>query len=789
MAPPRKTSPRRGGRRQPAIPWSLLASGLAAVALLAFWWYGPRPADPAAPKPAGSAAVVPDPVRTYAEYAGSASCRECHEAAYTAWETSHHALAERPMDPARDGEAFDPPRQLAHGSQHTTVGAAAGGFQVRTRGLSGHPETCTVARVIGHDPLRQFLVPYPGGRWQALEAAWDPHRREWFNVFGAEDRQPGEWGHWTGRGMNWNAMCAGCHNVRVRKNYDPATDTYRTAWVEHGVGCEACHGPLRRHVDWRRRFPDRAVPDPTLPAFTAHQMFATCAACHARRGDLTGDFAPGEDFFDHFSPSLVDESDLFYPDGQVRDEDFEYAAFLGSRMGAAGVSCLDCHEPHSAKTRLPGNWLCLRCHNGSYPNAPVIEPVAHSRHRVFGYDTHGVPQPVDLAAYDPRQIAETGGECVACHMPVTTYMQRHPRHDHGFTIPDPRLTRELGIPNACNRCHTDQSVDWALEHTERWYGEKMERPSRQRTRVIAAARAGDPGARGPLLALLNTETNVYWQAVAAGLLGQWVDDSAVAAALRARLAHPHPLVRERAARALEPRAPVERDTAAALAARLEDPVRAVRLAAAWALRDRLELDSRAGRELRHLLDLHADQPTGQMQRGALALERGELGAALAAYARAVAWDPNSAPIRHDYAVALSRAGRAREALEQLQAACRLAPREAEYAFKLGLAWNELGQLSEAAAALERAVQLDPRHARAGYNLGLAHSALGRPAEAESVLAAAEAADPADPRIPYARATVLVRLGRFEEARAAAARALALGHEPEPVRALLRALER
>ena len=34
-------------------------------------------------------------------------------------------------------------------------------------------------------------------------------------------------------------------------------------------------------------------------------------------------------------------------------------------------------------------------------------------------------------------------------MPVTTYMQRHPRHDHGFTIPDPLLTKQFGTPNAC----------------------------------------------------------------------------------------------------------------------------------------------------------------------------------------------------------------------------------------------------------------------------------------------------------------------------------------------------
>lgn len=55
-----------------------------------------------------------------------------------------------------------------------------------------------VDRVIGHYPLRQYLVSAPGGRWQTLEASWDPRTNDWFNVYGDEDRQPGEWGHWTG---------------------------------------------------------------------------------------------------------------------------------------------------------------------------------------------------------------------------------------------------------------------------------------------------------------------------------------------------------------------------------------------------------------------------------------------------------------------------------------------------------------------------------------------------------------------------------------------------------------
>ena len=54
--------------------------------------------------------------------------------------------------------------------------------------------------------------------------------------------------------MTWNQMCAACHNTRVRKNYDPATDTYHTTMAGMTVGCEACHGPMRAHADWHVDF-------------------------------------------------------------------------------------------------------------------------------------------------------------------------------------------------------------------------------------------------------------------------------------------------------------------------------------------------------------------------------------------------------------------------------------------------------------------------------------------------------------------------------------------------------
>lgn len=777
-------------RRLPGA-WALFMGIPVALVLVGLWAVrrdpdarpvnGPTSAPPRGP-------VVEDQAAAYAGYAGSASCRECHETAHDLWLTSNHRFAERTLDADLDRAAFDPPHTFRHGTQTTDVRAVADRLEVVTTGFGGAREAYPVQRVIGHDPLRQFLVSAPGGRYQVLEASWDPHRLEWFNVYGSEDRQPGEWGHWTGRGMNWNNMCAGCHNTRVRKNYDEATDSYRTAFVEMTVGCEACHGPLKAHVEWRKAHPETTERDPTVPPMDRAAHFSACGFCHSRRGDLTGDFKPGDDYFDHFTLVTVNETDTYFPDGQVRDENYEFAAFLGSRMHRGGAWCLDCHNPHSVKTVLPGNWLCLKCHNGSVTNAPVIDPVKHSFHRVFGYDTNGVPQEVDLGAYDPKTVKETGGECVNCHMPQTVYMQRHWRHDHGFTIPDPLLTRQHGIPNACNRCHADKDVAWAIEWVDKWYGPKMDRPSRVRAQTVARARTRDPAARGTLLAMLEQEDPPYWRAVAAQMVEPWSSEPAVSDALRRRLGDPHPLVREKAARALEPLVEAGRvDARTGVERLLDDPSRAVRVAAAWTLRSAVEIDSRAGRELLHFLDTNADQPTGQLQKGVWCLARQQTEAALGHLRKAVAWDPNSAPLHHELAVVLSIAGQFQEAVEEMTIACRLEPKEAEYWFKLGLAWNELGRTDQTIAALDQAVRLDPRHARAWYNLGLARSAGQQPEGALEALIQAEAIDPTDARIPYAQATVLARLERIVEARVAARRALGLRPDFGEARELLEAL--
>lgn len=719
-------------------------------------------------------------------YGGSSSCQQCHQEEYELWRNSHHRLAERQAEPKLDDSAFEPEHVFRHATETITARKSGIDYEVAATGLRSTQELFRVEAVIGVLPLRQFLVSFPGRRWQTLEASYDPRSNEWFSVYAHEVRQPGEWGHWTGRGMNWNSMCASCHNTRVRKNYNEAEDGYHTEMAERSVGCEACHGPLRAHNEWQKQFGKSGRKDPTVHELPPAQALDTCGYCHARRGDLRDDFKPGDDFLDHLRLEVPDTTETFYADGQVREEDYEYAAFLGSRMHWRGVRCTDCHNPHSAKTMLPGNWLCLRCHNGSYTNAPIIDPVGHAHHKVFGYNLKGEQTNGDLMSYRDATIKETGGECVNCHMPQTVYMQRHSRHDHGFTTPDPLLTKELGIPNACNRCHNDRDSDWASKYCSEWYGAKMDRPSRWRARAIAAARRHDGSVRPALLNILATNEIPYWRAVAAGLLELWAEEQPVRNGLLLGLGDSNALVRFECVRALGPFAD-EPNTATALTSRLEDSTRGIRVSAAWALRSKLDFASRAAKELLESLAVNADQPAGQMQLGALALARGMPIQAVEHYRKAVEWDPSSAATHHDYAVALSKLNRPREAVEQMQTACRLEPTNAEFEYKLGLGWNELGDMEKATECLQAAVRLDPKQASAWYNLGLALNSTGRTEEALEALGRAESMDSSDPRNPYARATILARLGKPEEARVAAQRALEIEPGFEAARKLLRAL--
>jgi len=708
---------------------------------------------------------LPAGIPPYAAYGGSGSCAECHERAYEEWRQSHHAKAQRLLLPELDHEAFEPRRTIHHGTQTATAEVQNGRYTITTIGSEGKPRSFEPIGVIGVAPLWQYLIPAPGGRLQVTELAFDPEKKDWFNVYEDEDRQHWEWGHWSQRGMNWNNMCAACHTTGYRKNYDADRDAYRSTYVELGIGCEQCHGPMRDHVDWQNAHPDQEG-DPTLKPFDRETHFSICGSCHARRADLTGDFQPGEKFVEHYDLVLPDTSDVYYPDGQVHEEDFEFAAFNLSFMRAWGVRCTDCHFWHTGKVAKEDNRLCQRCHERGITTKIPIDEVEHSHH--------------------PK--GKEGFFCVDCHMPQTVYMARHWRRDHGMTIPDPLLTKEHGIPNACTRCHEEEGLDWSIDYVKQWYGERMDRPTRHRARLLARLKKGDMDAVPGVLDLLKNETNPVWRAAYAKFLvsaiggaGQEATRMAVLDAMTGLLDDADPQPQGAALEILEPRTP---ELAERIAAKRDSPHRLVRIKAAWAMRSQWEPDTPATRDLKRFLAYNWDQPTGAFQWANLLADTNRAEESLPWYEKAIGWDPAAAAFRHSYAVTLHALGKSQTAIAQLHKASEIEPDQVAYPYALGLLYAELGQLQLARDALRTVVDKDDSQGRFWYNLALAEAKVGNLEAAVDALHEAEALQPQVADYPYARATIHYQLKEYGEMRAALERTLEINADHPQAKALL-----
>jgi predicted CXXCH cytochrome family protein len=550
-------------------------------------------------------------------------------------------------------------------------------------------------------------------------------------------------------------------------NYSADTDSYHSTWIEQGIGCVQCHGE-QPAAHSQKPYNPAAVNDPFKGDRSL--MMQTCVPCHARNEALTATFKPGENYNDHYRIILPIDAAIFYPDGQMRNEDFNWTSVLLSRMGHAGVTCLDCHDPHTTKTILPAqnNALCLQCHAtpgrvmAGGARAVPIDPVAHSHH-------------ADGSA---------GNSCVSCHMPTTPYMQLSPRHDHGWLKPDPLLTKELGIPNACSRCHTDKSIDWLIDKSNAWYGSKLDSRQRARARVVAAAQAGQPSAPASLLALLAQEDIPAWRATYLDLLAPHAADPTIRTAAVASLKADSPLERAAAVRTLG----TLPDARSALRPLLQDSVRLVRLDAAQALTDELNDDSDSRHELDAYFRLNLDQPGGLTRIGLDLANRGQATKAIQTLEKAAPWDASSAAIRNYIAQIYLSVSKPAEAAASFMRAGEIEPTNATVLFNAGLAYAEAGRIADAENALRGAVKRDPKLDRAWYNLGLLLNSQSHPQDALEALARAEQANPRSPDYPYAAATIHFRAGWIADAREAAKRALAIAPDYAPARQLLSSLQ-
>jgi len=707
-----------------------------------------------------------------ATFVDESRCAACHAAEATAWRGSHHQLAMQPVHGARGLGDFSGTRVA--GARFLRRDSL---YLVETTGPDGRPATYRVQWVFGIHPLQQVLIPLPGGRLQAFNVAWDSVRGRWFDLSPAV-RSPRDPLHWSGPRQNWNYMCAECHATGLRRNWDTTAAEYRTTWHRLDVGCQACHGPGSRHVEWAdaaRRDATRPPPDSAyglevaLPARQAQGEIETCARCHSRRAPLGDGFEHRNRLMDDYLPALLDEG-LYHADGQIQDEVYEYGSFQQSRMFARGLRCSDCHDPHSQRTRLEGNALCTSCHN---PTAPSARP---------GIDTRGLRRAAyDSASHTFHRGTGPGTRCVDCHAPVTTYMMVDPRRDHSFRIPRPDLGVRLGVPDACTKCHDTKGPAWAAARVAEWYGPGRRQESHFGV-ALDAGRRGAPGAATGLDSLVRDSTvPAIVRATALSLLVRYPAASRLAR-FDAALSDPDPQVRHAALGGYAWLDPAAR--AAALRRLLGDPVRAVRLEAARMLADASPADvgesiealRRALAEYERAQQALADRAEGWGNLGALYGAQGRTAEAERAFRRAVEQDSTFVAGYVNLADVLrSRSGEsAAEAV--LRAGISRNPGAGQLYHALGLALWRQQRREEALAALARAAALVPEDPRVGFVHAVALHDLGRPAEARRALEQVLARHPWDRETRLTLAAYRVQAGDRAGAAALAAELAAINPE-------------
>ena len=733
---------------QVATSWRrtlLLGLAIAAAIVVAAGLYGWR-SGTFSSRPGDSAAHA-----AAAQFVGRAVCSTCHAEQDKAWQGSHHQLAMQAANTATVLGDFGNTK-FRHVGVESAFFMRDGKFMVRTDGPDGRLADFEVKYTFGVAPLQQYLIEFPGGRYQALAIAWDTRPKgaggqRWFHLYPNDKIDHKDQLHWTGLYQNWNLQCAACHSTNLHKGYDAAANAYKTTYSEINVACEACHGAGSGHVEWAKDNKGPYAPQDAkgfaapmhsrwndawkFPASDAKYAqrdkvadpaaMNACAACHARRSTIAEGGHAGAVLEETHRLALLTPPN-YHADGQQRDEVYTWGSFLQSKMVQHGVTCMDCHEPHALKLRAQGNALCVRCHN-----AAVFDTEQHHFHKT----------------------GTKGAQCIECHMPAQNYMQIHARLDHSIRIPRPDLSSSLGSPNACTQCHTGRKPDWASAAMDKWYSKAWRERWHYGTTLHAGVTQGAKALPSLLAIADDAPMPSIVRATAATLAQPYLRPENLPA-VRKLLANADPGVRIAALGMVESFEPAVRAQAAAPL--LADPVRGVRIEAARVVADvgddQFAPDQRRSREKAvaefvESLQQDSDWPAANVNLGNLRMRQGRPGEAIAAYERALSMDPRFAGAYVNLADAYRQQKLENDGEKALRRGLSVLPRAADLHHALGLLLVRRGDKSAALRELALAAQLAPDNARHAYVYAVGLNSAGKRAEALVVLRAADKRHPYD----------------------------------------------
>jgi predicted CXXCH cytochrome family protein len=658
------------------------------------------------------------------DFVGSKQCIDCHTNQYSAWQGSHHDMAMRHAKPdSVKGDFNDITFYLDPIVKEKYVRFYKKGneYWIELEEVNEQRKAYQIKYTFGVEPLQQYMVEFSDGRVQLLPYAWDSRSKKdggqrWFNLYPDQTEAHQEF-FWKNTGQNWNYMCADCHSTNVKKNFDVTTNSYKTTYSEINVGCESCHGPASDHIAWSldkkphtnkgferniKAQVDNWLLNPgartvSPEKITPTQQTLVCAQCHSRHVQISNnDHVKSNAFGERYLLNLID-SQRYFHDGQVYDEDYVYGSFLQSKMNEQGVVCSNCHNPHTAKLKIQPEQVCLQCHQA--------EAYATEQHHHHSDNSEGA-------------------QCVNCHMPETTYMQIDKRRDHRWHIPRPDFAKRLGVPDTCLSCHDDKDSNWSSDIVRSWYPNLQTISEADFAPVFAAADQGYSGISSALSHIAQNNSNAdIIRASALERMDRFIDTNTIIAIAR-NVKSDNEHIRIGAIRGSEGIVGLERFRV--LSELLEDPVLAVRTEAARALMPLWKQLNQAQKkrleppltEYMDIQNFNADRGFAHTNKGNVYRHQGLLAEAIKAYETSIRIEPYFSNAYINLADLYRAQQKNKLVFSTLKQGILANPSNGYLPYSLGLAYIRNKQKDLGLKYLKQAAITEPDNAQFQYAYGL-----------------------------------------------------------------------
>lgn len=389
----------------------------------------------------GTALDLQDNAQKEAHYVGATKCKKCHKENFNEWSHSRH------------------PRMIQDIKKEPSVVVADFSLLPKDADFTLKEAVYTVG---GKFKQRYMLEKDFNGTKDYIlgNYQWNVQTNKW------QKFKP--WHYWyknayphSNKELPTSKACDGCHFTGFMS---------RQKRVDTGIACEACHGPASKHVaDPNSKVYQASLSDPV-------RQNEVCLQCHMRNrdkrledenlSDIYGDardypfgYEPGRSLakYKMVAPfEMGHETHEFYANGAAKKNRTQGNEFVHSMMGRHGITCINCHNPHTLQPtaqKNSGNALCMKC---------------HSFNSVIG------PHEKNLSSHTHHKANSKGSLCVECHMPKTgrhTGKSLITVRSHQFGFVTPEQTMKYKMPketNACYSCHKDKSMKTLQSDLEKW---------------------------------------------------------------------------------------------------------------------------------------------------------------------------------------------------------------------------------------------------------------------------------------------------------------------------------